>query len=276
MTSSLEKQFHKVQNQIWLGVLAVLICALLIPTPYRVRCNCELVSTSPRVAVAPFEGIVEKGFVRAGDIVKKGQLLGRMDGSRLRYELASINADLFRAQKEREVELARHNIPASLLAELDAKSLLSQKNLLEYEQQHIEIRSQIDGIVLNGSLEESEGASVGLGDVLFEVGPVDQLKLKVFIPAEEIASVGIGRPLRIWMDGFEHKRIVGHIQKIAPQSELKDAKNVFVAELTVDNSDLSFRPGMKGRVRIDCQHHRICWNLFHKPWNFLRSRLAWW
>ena len=41
-------------------------------------------------------------------------------------------------------------------------------------------------------------------------------------------------------------------------------------------ADYRFRPGMSGSARIDGPKRPLGWNLFHKPWEFLVSRLTWW
>ena len=125
-------------------------------------------------------------------------------------------------------------------------------------------------------MEKAEGASVDKGQMLFEVGPIDQLNVEIAIPAEEIAQVRVGQQTRVWIDGFESDSFLGKIEKIAPRSELKNARNVFIAQLTIENPDQRFRPGMQGKIRIDCRRHTLLWNLFHKPWNYFMSRITWW
>ena len=226
--------------------------------------------------MAPFEGVIKRGYVEPGDQVTKGQLLASMDGQSLRYELAGITAELNQAQKKREIELSSRNIPASLLADLEALRLAARKSQLEHQQNQIEIRSPFDGVILSGSLEHSEGASVEMGKILYEVAPLDSLKIEVSIPADEIAYAKTGQRARVWIDGLESESIVGQITRIHPRSQLGDGKNVFIAEVTVENPHERLRPGMHGHARIDCSARPLAWNLFHKPWHFITSRLTWW
>ena len=265
-----------VKGRIWFGMVVFLIGLLLIPMPYRVRCNCMTEATLRRYAVAPFDGTVRKGYVNPGDRVTQGQLLAEMDGKAIRFELASVSADLQKAIKTREIELASRNVPASLLAELESRRLAARKKLLEYQLSQLEIRSPIDGVVLSGSLERSEAASIQLGNTLYEVGPLSNLKIEVLIPAEQVAYVGVGQNIRVWIDGLESESHSATISRIRPRSELREARNVFVAEAVVENAGNRLRPGMKGRVRIDCKSHTLAWNLFHRPAEYLMSRVCWW
>ncbi len=276
MINGVKRQLKTVEGKVWWGVLAVTFCMMLVPMKYRVRCSCELEATNRRFAVAPFEGLVERGFVEPGDFVEAGQLLAQMDGQSIRFRMASVSAELSKANKEREIELNNRNVPESLVADYESKSLKAERDLLRFQESRIQVKSPIDGIVLSGSLENAEGASVPQGEVLFEVGPIDQLDVEIAIAAEEIAHVEVGQSARIWIDGFESQSFLGKIESVSPRSQLRDARNVFLAKIRVDNGNGRLRPGMKGSVRIDGKAHTLGWNLFHKPWNYFVSRLTWW
>ena len=130
--------------------------------------------------------------------------------------------------------------------------------------------------MLSGSLERAEAASIKTGQVLFEIGPIKPMRIEIAIPADEIAQVKAGLNTKIWIDGQEELPVEGQISKIHPRSETRDAKNVFIAEIEFANDDERLRPGMKGSVRIDGEKRTLGWSLFHKPINWVRSRLTWW
>lgn len=249
---------------------------LMIPIPYRIRSSCKVDSTVKRFVVAPFNGTIERGYFEPGDKVKSGDLLAEMDDQEIRYELAGIRAEKRQAMKQREIQLAERNVGSSLLSDLESKRLAARQSLLEHQKQQVEMRSPIDGIILSGSLERSQGVSVELGKVLYEVGPLDQLKIQISIPAEEISHVEVGQNARVWIKGLENQSFIGEIGRIQPRSELRDSRNVFVADIRVENSEGLLRPGMEGSVRIDCDSKPLIWNLFHKPWEYIVSRITWW
>ena len=270
------RQIETIEGRIWLGVGAVLLGLLCVPVPYRIRCSGDLNATYRQFAVAPFEGIVEEFHVEPGDMIEEGQLLASMDSRSIQFQLASVAAKLAKAKKQRDIELNRGDVPKSLVADLEAKSLSADENLLRHHESKVEIRSTMSGIVLADKFENSDGASVSKGDVLFEVGSYDPLTIEINIPADDIAHVELGQTARIWIDGYESRPILAKLQNVSPRSEMRDSRNVFVAEIELTNPDVRFRPGMKGHVRIDTSPKTLGWNLFHKPWNFLVSRLTWW
>jgi len=257
--------------KILFGIAAVIGLVLLMccEFTYRVRCQCVIQPVERRFAVAPFDGLVHKTHVEPGDHVRAGQVLASMDGRSIRWELAGVVAEREQARKTHEIELANRNVSEAMLAQLEDQRLASQLKDLNFKEASLEIRSPVDGILLSGSAENNNASSVSTGDMLFEVAPIDSLKVEVGIPAEDIAHIEEGMEMQVWIDGFESKPLMGKVNRIYPRSEIRDATNVFVAEFLIDNTNLEFRPGMKGVARIDSHPHPLAWNLFHKPWDYL-------
>src|SRR5581483_4853647 len=85
---------------------AIASLVLAVPLEYRISCSFTLEPVSRRFVAAPFEGIFEKSLVKPGDMVQRGQLLARMDGREVRWELAGLDADRSRADKSRDSNLA--------------------------------------------------------------------------------------------------------------------------------------------------------------------------
>ena len=101
-------------------------------------------------------------------------------------------------------------------------------------------------------------------------------KIEIAIPADDASQVKKGHPVTVWIEGQEDRPLESVIERIHPRSEIRDALNIFVAELRFENPEETLRPGMKGVVRIDAEKRSLGWSLFHKPINYLRSRLTWW
>ena len=260
----------------WIALSIVLLTWLLqTPMTYHVRTDCEVAPSTKRFSVAPFDGIVEKGFVKPGDEVFPGDPLAHMDGKMIQWELSATVSELDKYRKQHKIELAKRKIPESLLSKLELQRLDAKQQSLQYQRDNIRLRSPIHGVVLKGSLERAEGASVSKGEVLYEIAPVDQLRIEIFVPAEEIPYVAEGMNAQVWIQGREQSPIHGKIARIYPQSEIRNRKNIFRCEIQIDNSDGRLRPGFKGTARIDGPKNSLAWNLFHKPWGFLKSRLGW-
>lgn len=276
LSSFLGRTLYRARTLFALSGAVALVALMFLPITYRVRCNCLAEPVSRRFAVAPFDGQIRLGHAEAGDFVKAGDLLAEMDGRTINWELAGVTAELKQSIRTREIELKERNIAKTIVSQLERKRLTSEESILNYKRDNLQIRSPIDGVVLTGSLERAEAASVKMGQVLFEIGPVDPLRIEIEIPDDEIAQVEIGFPVKVWIDGQEEDPIEAEINKIHPRSETRNADNVFIAEIEFANEDERLRPGMKGSARIDCNKRSLGWSLFHKPVNWVRSQLTWW
>jgi len=261
----------KVGGCVGLGV-AALLC---LPLHYRIACDCEIQPVRRRFVAAPFEGVFDKSLVKPGDLVRSGQVLGSMDGRELRLELAGLTADQQRAAKSRDVNLATGKVAAAQIDGLEMRRLELKRRVLAERVQHLEIRSPITGVVISGDLERSEGVPVTVGQSLYEVSPLAEMVSEVAIPDDEVHHVAPGMKVEIALEAYPGVRWSGEITRIQPRSELRDDRNVFIAEVRLDNPEGQLRPGMKGRVKVVAAKSLLGWNLLHKPWHRLADWMGW-
>ena len=249
------------------GIVASSIGVLCLPQPYRVSASCTLEPVLRRIVCAPYDGLLEESLVEPGMLVERDATLARMDAREIRWELASVIAERHQARKDYERNLSGGEITKAQLAQLDDQRLGKKLELLEAREVNHELRSPVEGIVLKGSVERSSSVPVKLGQPLFEVAQLHPLRLEIDIPADDYAHVKPGQSVEVTLDGIADRAVSGTVEKIRPRSEIRDGRNVFVAEVVVANEDQLLRPGMRGRANIATASHPLVWNLFHKAWD---------
>ncbi|QDU51618.1 efflux RND transporter periplasmic adaptor subunit [Gimesia panareensis] len=254
--------------------LCLLLSALLfLPWPYTVVCDCQLEPVSQRFVVAPFEGSLETMLVEPGDLVHKGDVLARMDPRELRWKRSSLVADQNQALKRRDSAQAARDYTNQQLSKLEAERLGLEIELIDHRIENLEIKSPVEGIVVAGSLNWSEGAPLEIGEALFEIAPLDKMVVEVAVPDSEISHIREGQQVLVRLEALPDSEQTLSLQRIHPRAEIRDDANIFVAEAALDNSSRLLRPGMKGRASIQTPSQPVYWILFHKPWNFLRKYL---
>lgn len=250
----------------------VLVGILALPQPYRISCRCVVEPMQRRFVVAPQDGLIETSFVQPGDVVRQGQVLARLDGREVRWELAGLEADRRQAQQQRDSNLARGELGKAELARLEVEQLDAKLELLRRRESLLEIVAPLDGVVLSGSVDKLSSAPAKVGQVLFEIAPVDRLRVEVATPAEDYRHVAVGAPVELRFDGRLNELRTGKISRVRPRSEIRDAADVFVADVELDNVEAALRPGQRGLAVVVGQRHPLAWNLFHKAaerlWRF--------
>lgn len=259
---------------VWSTAIALTLM-MLVPMPLKVKSACQVQPRHRRYVCVPYEGRLEEALTEPGEIVRKGQLLAKMDGREIQFEISGLTAELRRVEKDRDTALAAYDTAASQIAQLEAQRLQLKIDLLEQRLENLEIRSPVDGVVMGGDPRKLEGARMSIGDTLLEVGPMDQMIVELAILDEDISHVRVGQQVRYRLSAKPWKALEGPITLIHPRSEARDGKNVFIAEVELQNDSEIIRPGMHGRASVRGDHHPLGWNLFHKAWDSLVTWVAW-
>ena len=269
------KSKHKTKTS-WLiyGGLIFAMLAMFFPIAYRVHCDCVAEPVVRSFIVAPYEGLLESTWVEPGTVVEKGQLLAKMDGREIRIESTGKIAEREQALKKYDAHLARQEIADADRARLEAAQLDTELELLGFRQQNLEIASPVDGFVLSGSLDRRENYPVSRGETLYEIAPLNPLRVELAIPADEIMHVEIGQTVKFRFDGFGTETTQGVIRLIRPSSTIREDQNVFIAEAELDNENGLVRPGMKGKARVMGTRKTLGWTIFHHPWEKLVTAIG--
>ncbi len=255
---------------------AVLALLLAWPFHYRIGADCRLVPTVKRVVAAPFEGQLRKSHVQPGDRVTEGQALAEMDNRDLRLREAELLAARERAFKQRDRALSNtgegSDFAAAQVADFEARSVGEELALVQHKIEMLAVKSPLAGVVLMGDLRRDEGRPVQQGQVLFEVAPLEQMIVEVEVPDREISRVRAGLPVTFRMEAGGSRE--GRIERVHPQSEPRDGRNVFVCEAPLAN-EADLRPGMRGRAKVESDRRPLAWILGHRLWEWIVTTLWW-
>ena len=274
-TKSFRQLFSRSRLELVGWFSGAIATALLIPLDYAVHGTSELQPVERRFVAAPFNGPLLKCLVEPGDIVEQDQLLATLDGREIRWELAEVQANLHKATKERNTHMSSREFGDAAIALHEIQRLQQRAELLAHRDASLEIRSPAKGVVVSGDHREAEGVPLEMGQTLFEIAPLETMVVEVCIPEADIRHVHAGMTVRVQLDAVPEDSLEATIRCIHPRAELRDGKNVFVAEADVLNSTGLLRPGMRGSSKVSTGRHLLGWNLFHKPVAWMLGWLGW-
>ncbi len=257
-----------------MGIVATLIAIVAFtPGPYRIAARASLEGRVQRALVAAVPGYLSEAHARAGDLVRKGEVLARLDDRDLRLEVRKWQSQ--RAQLEREYReaLALQDRTQISIVRAQIDQAAAQLGLAEEALGRTHVIAPFDGIVLEGDLGRSLGSPVEQGSVLFEVAPLDGYRIIVEVDGRDIADVAVGQKGRLTLSALPDEPMSLVVERITPISTPRDGRNYFRVEAALERPIAKLRPGMEGVAKIDAGRRRLLWIWTHELLDWLRLQL---
>ena len=264
--------------KLWVAVAAVAVVFFAFAEgDYRITAEANLEGMVQRAITAAMPGYVAEARARAGDIVRKGDLLAAMDDRDLRLERLKLGSE--RAQRESEYRqaLAEHQRPRlrildAQLAQVDAQIALADEQLLRTR-----LVAPFDAIVVKGDLSQALGAPVERGNVLFELAPLDAYRIILKVDERDITDVVVGQAGVLSLTSMPHEEIRLVMEKITPVSVVDQGRNYFRVEAAAKGPVEKLRPGMEGVGKIQIERRKLIWIWTHKLVHWVRVWVwSWW
>ena len=233
-------------------------------------------------------GIIDKVLVDVNDRVRKGQVLARLDVSKLQdavvrsqanlaaseakveqasATLAEARANLARLQKV--AELSGGKVPSR--AELDAAlasvnravgsqaaaraSVAQNAATLKSDRTNVakaSILSPINGVVLARKVEPGQTVAASFSaPILFKLAEdLTRMELQVKVDEADVGQVKEGLAATFTVDAWPGRKYDARITRVNYGSTTTDQVVSYETMLQVDNADLSLRPGMTASAEI--------------------------
>jgi HlyD family secretion protein len=233
-------------------------------------------------------GIVAEVLVDENDRVKKGQVLAKLDFSKLkdtvtksRAAVAAAEGQLAQTQatvaetsvtlgrlrqlakllggsapSQSDLDAAEANFKRAAANEASARANVAQARAnLQSDETDLgkaSIRSPIDGLVLTRAVEPGQTVAAAFqAPVLFTLAEdLTKMKLQVDVDEADVGQVKDGQSATFSVDAWPGRRFVGVISRVGYGSKTKDNVVTYSAVITLSNDDLSLRPGMTGTADI--------------------------
>ncbi len=213
----------------------------------------------------PVSGVVSRVLVEAGERVRAGQVLMRLDQRGLKAELGRVQAELERLTRtrdeaEREYDRAMELYDRTLLSEheLELAKIARATALAEFqsaqaavtraalELEYSEVRAPFDGVVLRRNVEPGQTIVTRLQTspllVLAETG---RMVAAVRLPLGEISQLSEGDEATVHVGGADLK---GKVRRLGLEPDGEDRS--YLLEVLFDTAGKLFRAGQGVGVRI--------------------------
>ena len=283
---------------IWGAVAAAIVAILwLVPYEFAVEARGTLQPATRRDVFAPADGVVERIFIRHGDLVKIGDPLFELRSS----DLDVAEADLIKQINETEQEFANAQRQYSdgrtqtaaeqarlvgQIATLEQRreSLRRQASLFAEKRARLRVASPLSGQVATWNVAELLAERpVRQGQTLTSlVDPAGEWEIEIRVPEDRFGHMAEAardrkEPLEIVFvlassSGHEYRgKVVETHLAAEPRGE---EGNVVLVRAAIDKTQLpQLHSGSDVRVRVECGTRSLGYVLLHDVWNFVQSRV---
>ena len=160
---------------------------------YRVSAPAVVEGAVQRAIVAPFDGFIADAAVRAGETVKAGAVLARLDDRDLKNDRRRIQAEQNELSDQHRQAVATLDHAGARVLEAQLAQNQARLALLDDQLARTALTAPLDGIVITGDWSRSLGAPVTRGDLLFEIAPLDEYRVAVNVSDRDVAEVADGQ-----------------------------------------------------------------------------------
>jgi len=174
------------------GAALLLLLATSLTGTDRIKADATLEGLVQRAVVAGVDGYISEASARAGDVVRAGQLLGRLDERDLELERRKWDARELQLQREQREALARHDRTELSILQARLDEARAQIQLLDEQIEHTRLVAPFDGIVVRGDLSQALGSPVERGEVLYEIAPLGGYRIILEVDERDVSRVEVG------------------------------------------------------------------------------------
>jgi multidrug resistance efflux pump len=264
--------------KLWTLLAAFVIAFLAIAEgDFMVTADASLEGKVQRAITAAMQGYIVEARARAGDVVKKGDVLAALDDRDLRLERQRLVSQGVQQENERRQAIAEGNRARARILEAQNGQVQAQLALVDEQIARTRLVAPFDAVIVKGDLSQSLGAAVERGNVLYEVAPLDTYRVIMKVDERDITDVAVGQSGRLALTSMPNDEIALTVEKITPVSVVEEGRNYFRVEAVAQGATEKLRPGMEGVGKIQVERRKLLWIWTHKLVHWVRMWIwSWW
>lgn len=216
-------------------------------------------------------GVIQKLYADFNSVVKKGQLLAKLDETMLQSSLDQSKATLMNAQADLDYQKNNYQrmkalYDKNLLAQADfdqveynykqaQAGVANAKAALEHNQVNLNyasIYSPIDGVVLNRAVDEGQTVAASFNTpTLFTIAnDLTRMQVQADVDEADIGQVKVGQRVEFTVDAFPNQTFNGTVTEIRLQPVITSNVVTYTVIINAPNPDKKLMPGMTANITI--------------------------
>ena len=255
---------HIAAKLIVAGIIAAVAFFAIAHDSYRITADAQLDGAVRRSIVSPYDGYLESAAVRAGEIVRQGEVLAALDSRDLVLERLRWDTERQQHQLEYDQAMAARQPAAINTARSRIAQAEAQIKLIDEQIARLQFTAPFDGLVISGDLSQRIGGAVSRGEVLYEIAPLTNYRVVVQVDEHQIGDVSPGQTGQVVFSALPDQTFPIIVDKIVPVAQAHDGRNLLRVEAHLTSTSDRLRPGMGGVGKIDIGDRRLI-DIWSKP-----------
>ncbi len=216
-------------------------------------------------------GVIKKIYVDFNSVVKKGQILARIDETPLLASLDQSKSAVVSAEADLQFKKATYDRTKALFEKkLIAKADYDQA-VLNYDQskanlssaksnndrnkinlEYATIYSPIDGVVLNRAVDEGQTVASSFNTpTLFSIAnDLTQMRVEANVDEADIGQIKLGQRVEFNVDAYQDIKFTGTVTQIRLQPVVTSNVVTYTVIIEAPNPDKKLMPGMTANASI--------------------------
>jgi len=241
---------HLVRKVVLFSLVCMSIFFSVMPGTYNISADAVIEGAELRSIVAPYDGYLQSATLRAGDTLKKGELLAELDTRQSRLQLMSWVSQEATSRRKYEDALAKNERTQVQINDAQSKRAQAEIELLEYQISQAVMQAPFDALIVSGDLSQRIGALVRQGDVLFELSPSNRFRLAMYVDEFRINDIRQLQTGRLVLAALPDQKFAFKVTRINPMTEALEGSTVYRVEAEFDNKSEMLRVGLEGVAQV--------------------------
>jgi RND family efflux transporter MFP subunit len=208
---------------------------------------------------AKVSGYLKSIAVDKGDKVAAGAVLARIEipelvASRARQEASLRAAEADYTRLKESLEKAPDLVVPDMVDQARGRFEVAKASLQESDTllRYATITAPFSGIITQRYVDPGALISVGSSGAIVSLMDFSTVRLQVAVPEIEAARIAVGQPATVTTDNLPGRHFDGKVTRFT--YALDPASRTMLAEVTLQNPDLSLRPGMLVTASLGIEH----------------------
>jgi HlyD family secretion protein len=202
-------------------------------------------------------GMVQEIYVDFNDVVKKGQVIARIDPRewQARFEQAEANYILAKRNHDNNKRLIEKNFISAAALDQTLSAYKSAKASLTMAKKALDdtvIRSPVDGVVVKRSVERGQtvAASLQAPELFIIAQDLADMQVETAIDESDVGRITEGMTATFTVDAFPGKVFQSKVKQVRKAPINVQNVITYTVLLSAQNTDLKLLPGMTANTSI--------------------------